>query len=237
VQLASAVRRESVTKSIRLRGVPLGIYQCQLRPATTSPYLPTGRLVEVAPCTDLTVMFAVNPGRVRTIEVRQPLAALWSAASPLSVLQQAGCLNIQAKAQNSRLPGPGELTVFDAFEHVRMVRRDRVLVVVAPWLVEALAIAPAWRPVSSVLHPPPAGTITMGSFKTADRYGNLQVTLFRQTGIREWLADVDIDDAAGLAHVFQVVRNHVTGRPSHPYVIHEILVGHQGLDPGYRLVT
>ncbi|HEX6176135.1 MAG TPA: hypothetical protein VF089_19165 [Candidatus Binatia bacterium] len=44
----------------------------------------------------------------------------------------------------------------------------------------------------------------------------------------------DIDDAAGLEHVFQVVRNRLSGSPTHPYNIHEILVGHQKLDPGYR---
>jgi hypothetical protein len=36
--------------------------------------------------------------------------------------------------------------------------------------------------------------------------------------------------------VFQVVRNHVTGDPTHPYNIHQILIAHQHLDPGYRLV-
>lgn len=32
-----------------------------------------------------------------------------------------------------------------------------------------------------------------------------------------------------------VVRNALTGRPTHPYVIHEILIFHQRLDPLYRL--
>jgi hypothetical protein len=49
--------------------------------------------------------------------------------------------------------------------------------------------------------------------------------------------DVDIDDAAGLGHVFQVLRNTLTGRPTHPYDIHEILVSYQQLDPGYRFVV
>jgi hypothetical protein len=50
------------------------------------------------------------------------------------------------------------------------------------------------------------------------------------------IAEIDIDDAAGLAHVFQVMRNHLTGEPTHPYNIHEILMAHQNLDPGYDLV-
>jgi hypothetical protein len=43
----------------------------------------------------------------------------------------------------------------------------------------------------------------------------------------------DIDDAAGIEHVFQVVHNAVSSQPTHPYNIHEILVGYQHLDPGY----
>jgi hypothetical protein len=49
--------------------------------------------------------------------------------------------------------------------------------------------------------------------------------------------DIDIDDAGGILHVFQVLRNAVTGRPTHPYDIHEILLAHQGIDPGYQLLV
>jgi hypothetical protein len=34
--------------------------------------------------------------------------------------------------------------------------------------------------------------------------------------------------------VFQVLRNSLTGRPTHPYDIHEILLLHQKLDVGYQ---
>jgi hypothetical protein len=51
------------------------------------------------------------------------------------------------------------------------------------------------------------------------------------------VADIDIDDAAGLEHVFQVVRNALSGRPTHPYDIHEILLAYQEIDPGYNLVV
>jgi hypothetical protein len=69
------------------------------------------------------------------------------------------------------------------------------------------------------------------SFKTDDHFGNLQLTFFRKGN--EFVADIDIDDAAGIQHVFQVLRNHFTGEPTHPYNIHEILVAHQHLDPKY----
>ena len=51
------------------------------------------------------------------------------------------------------------------------------------------------------------------------------------------VADIDIDDASGLEHVFQVVRNKLSGKPTHPYNIHEILVAHQKIDPGYTFVV
>lgn len=85
------------------------------------------------------------------------------------------------------------------------------------------------------LHHPPAGFDRAGSFKTEDRYGNLQITFFVRGD--EWLADIDIDDAAGLEHVFQVVHNAVTGRPTHPYDIHEILIAWQQTDPGDELLV
>jgi hypothetical protein len=69
------------------------------------------------------------------------------------------------------------------------------------------------------------------SFKTNDHFGNLQLTFFRKGD--EFVADIDIDDAAGIEHIFQVLHNHFTGEPTHPYNIHEILVAHQHLDPKY----
>jgi hypothetical protein len=81
------------------------------------------------------------------------------------------------------------------------------------------------------LHHPPVGFERAGSFKTDDRYGNLQVSFFAKND--QWRADIDIDDASGLGHVFQVMRNFLTGRPTHPFDIHQILLLHQRLDPGY----
>jgi hypothetical protein len=52
----------------------------------------------------------------------------------------------------------------------------------------------------------------------------------------QWMADVDIDDDAGFRHLYQVVRNTVTGEPTHPFDIHQILSERQAMDPGYRFV-
>jgi len=41
------------------------------------------------------------------------------------------------------------------------------------------------------------------------------MTFFERRG--ECVADIDIDDAGGLGHVFQVMRNHLTRAPTHPF--------------------
>ncbi len=168
-------------------------------------------------------------------------AALYKA---LSDEQKAGLLNIAKKALVTRFTNGEEL-----LPHITLmeVKGDRLYVEIPPGLRaqmpddapdaadEAGADEPdTFRKVNGSLHDPPqAGFIPAGSFKTRDAYGNLQLTFFRNAH-DNWIADVDIDDAAGLAHVFQVARNHLKNRPTHPYDIHQILVVHQGLDPGYR---
>ena len=97
------------------------------------------------------------------------------------------------------------------------------------------AAAGLFHKVSGSLHTPPPGFQPAESFKTSDKYGNLQLTFF--TNGEKFKADIDIDDAGGLEHVFQVLRNKLSGKPTHPYNIHEVLVAHQHLDPGYTFAV
>jgi hypothetical protein len=147
---------------------------------------------------------------------------------------KAGLLNISKKSLAAAFRNGADL-----LPHVTLldVLGDRCFVEVPRTLIEqmpALVDDEFFRAVNGALHEPPAGFAPAGSFKTPDAFGNLQVTLFESGS--ECRADVDIDDAAGLGHVFQVARNHLTGDPTHPYNIHQILIAHQHLDPGYRLV-
>jgi hypothetical protein len=64
-----------------------------------------------------------------------------------------------------------------------------------------------------------------------------QVTFFSNPATLDFKADIDIDDAAGLEHAFQVIGHLITDGDTNPYDIHEILVYRQLLDPGYTLVT
>lgn len=75
-----------------------------------------------------------------------------------------------------------------------------------------------------------------GSYKTADRYGNLQLTFFAsQAAPLTFKVDADIDDAAGVGHTFQVLRNWATHGTTHPYDIHKILVFRQEVALPYDL--
>jgi hypothetical protein len=83
---------------------------------------------------------------------------------------------------------------------------------------------------SGLLHRPPDGFESAESFKTRDRAGNLQLSFFAKGDT--FVVDVDIDDANGFAHLFQLIQN--IGGSTHPYNIHQILVQSQEIDPGYR---
>jgi hypothetical protein len=148
---------------------------------------------------------------------------------------KAGLLNISKKSLATEFRNGGDLlphlVLIDILGDRCFVEVPRTLVDQMPQLVDGNS----FQSVNGALHEPPAGFSPAGSFKTDDAFGNLQLTFFESGGER-FRADVDIDDAAGLGHVFQVARNHVTGSPTHPYNIHQILMAHQHLDPGYRLV-
>jgi len=153
----------------------------------------------------------------------------------LSDEARAGLLNISKKSLATEFRNGGDL-----LPHLVLldIRGDRCFVEVPRSLIDQMPLlvdGESFRPVDGSLHQPPPGFVPAGSFKTDDAFGNLQLTFFLSGN--SCRADVDIDDAAGLGHVFQVARNHVTGNPTHPYNIHEILVAHQKIDPGYTFVV
>ena len=86
------------------------------------------------------------------------------------------------------------------------------------------------------MHEPVPGFRFVGSFKSLDRHGNLQLT-FQRNAAGEYIADVDIDAAQGVEHLFEVIKDSVT-QPTDPYNVHDILLGskEQPLDPGYSFV-
>ena len=237
-----------------LRGGPNGLYRVEADPAA---YLASARFIDIAASgtTEAEMHFAVDPRRVKTVsfplfsKLQKDVQRVLDATKQLSGfegksgaklytglddLRRAGLLNIIAKCAKTSLPSGR--TVLSHLGELRDLRGDRFFCVVPQQLrddVKNAAQASLFDEVSGSLHHPPDGFEPAGSFKTPDQYGNLQLTFFASPD--EWVADIDIDDANGLAHVFQVLRNELSGRPTHPFDIHQILMRHQELDTGYRL--
>ncbi len=236
-----------------LRTEPQGLYVLEVRGRS---YRPVGRFVTIPASGTLsqTVVLPIRSDRARAVfplfdlldeRVRGVLERSRSVKGHQGVSgrslydvlgdeAKAGLLNIAKKSLATPFKNGDDLlqhiTLLDAlgdrcFVEVPMALKDQM-----PGLVDG----ELFMPVEGSLHDPPAGFTSAGSFKTFDAFGNLQLTFFADGN--RCVADVDIDDAAGLLHVFQVLRNHLSGNPTHPYDIHQILVAHQHLDPGYQLV-
>lgn len=218
-----------------------GLYRVSIDPPS---YMPVSLFVNVSgsKVTERAIPFAVDAAKVikvnfpeyATIDYAHRVIGAETAYQSLDDIRRAGLLNILSKSRRTPLTGGG--VVLDHVHDLREVRGDRCFARVDRKLREDIrnsVLEGLFREVSGALHDH-EGFELAGSFKTADMYGNLQVTLF--TKGEETVADIDIDDAAGLQHVFQVLRNAVTGAPTHPYNIRDILIRHQEIDPGYRFV-
>jgi hypothetical protein len=251
-----AARQVDGSKTILIKDLlaaPQGLYRLRIDPPS---YLPVSWFVNMAAggVTERTIVFPVDPAKV--IRVRFPLyddlpaaaqALLEASANVLDFagkqgpvlyeslddIRRAGLLNIIAKADVTRFRP--DASVLSYVQELRELRGDRFYAVVSHELRENVSNSvqdDRFSPASDLLHRPPDGFERAGSFKTSDPFGNLQLSFFVRD--ETWIADVDIDDAGGIGHVFQVVRNAATGQPTHPYHIHQILLQRQSVDPGYR---
>jgi hypothetical protein len=157
----------------------------------------------------------------------------------LGPLQKAGLLNVWTKMAHTLLAEDQRASHY--IESLYRVRGDRFFANVNLSfrdLIKTATAAGMFEIVDGTLHTPPDGFDPAGSFKSKDGYGNLQLTFFASTSSPlRFKLDADIDDANGIGHVFQVLRNWLNDSETHPYDIHQILVQHQGLDPVYHLRT
>lgn len=153
----------------------------------------------------------------------------------LTDLQRAGFLNVFVKARATAL---GDGRMLDALlTKVREVRQDRTFFdapVGAAAAVAGAATLGLLTEAPGALHPAPPGYEPAGSWKTHDSVGNLQYTGFaHKDGDRE-IAELDVDENLNaVLHLFDVIKHHATGRPTHPADIHQILTYAQGLELGY----
>jgi hypothetical protein len=160
-----------------------------------------------------------------------------AAFAGLTDLQRGGLFNLFTKM--SAFGFDETRSVWSFVDRIYRVRPDRIFVDVQPALrdlVKGAVTAERMREVSGKLHAPPPGFAGAGSFKTAERYGNLQLSFFSSASAPiSFKVDSDIDDAAGLGHTFQVLRNWITNGVTHPYDIHQILVFRQEAELPYEL--
>ena len=155
----------------------------------------------------------------------------------LDNIQKAGLLNIYTKMVHTTFEN--KRSVFSYINELTRIRGDRFFARVDKNLRDATINSVAtdlFHEVSGELHTAPPNFVPADSFKTLDHYGNLQLTFFNNPATLEFIVDADIDDAQGIEHVFQVIRNVFTGT-TNPYDIHEILLEFQNIDPGYQLVV
>jgi hypothetical protein len=151
---------------------------------------------------------------------------------------RAGLLNLFTKMRNVGLNGQ---TAWDFVDSLYRIRGDRIFADVRVDFRDAVkraVTAGSFEEVLGTLHTPPPGFDSAGSFKTLEHDGVQQLTFFASTSSPlRFRVDADIDDAGGLGHVFQVLRNFLTNQPTHPYDIHEILVFDQLLPVPYSLLV
>jgi hypothetical protein len=192
----------------------------------------------------------VEPSKVKavfptfaTISHKPQLNALWNLMQRSGIDEdvwnrfddpQKACLfNIVAKLQREVVDS-GE-PVIKFVDKILELRPSRIFAAVRPELYDSCnGCRSVFRLVSGALHKLGDGWKRIGSFKTFDAAGNLQLTFAKK--VDDWKADIDLDDHKGVQHAADVLKHKITDKDTHPYDIHQILVYFQGLYPGYTLV-
>lgn len=156
----------------------------------------------------------------------------------LTLIERAGLLNLFSKMSQTPL---GDLTTWSFVTDLYRVRGDRIFARVQLEFRDRVKNAQAgggFKEAPDVLHTPGPGFERAKAFKTREPFANLQLSFFssKEPPLR-FTVDADIDDAGGIGHAFQVLDHFLTQGQTHPYDIHQLLLFHQGIDPGYDLVV
>jgi hypothetical protein len=115
-------------------------------------------------------------------------------------------------------------------------RQDRCFVKIDSVVLKFLADSAAFSEAPGTLHTPLPNFHLRKSYKSKDAHANLQVTVMENPATGEFAADVDIDEAAGIQHGLEVMRNAIFDQRTSPYLIREFMLASDlegTLDPGY----
>lgn len=154
----------------------------------------------------------------------------------LGPLRKACLLNIARKSSH-----PTADNCLSEIEGVMICRQDRFFAFVNEGLPDRLQNSLVYKTAPGALHKPlPGFRMTGQSFKSRDAHANLQVTFMQHLDSGRMAADIDIDEASGIEHGFEVIRNAVFRNRTNPYLIREFLLSadlqSRSLDPGYSFV-
>src|SRR6267142_4651018 len=234
-QVLSEMRKASINATGKveitgLHGAPQGLYRIDVDPPSYQ-YVSQFINMKASGITRLSLTFPIDPGKVKQVnfqaypkladDLRTVLENSDKVLSfegkkgkglydSLDDIRKAGLLNIAVKT--GATPLTNGRTVLSYIAKLNELRGDRFFCVVPKELREETKNSVAedlFHPVDQSLHHPPPGFSPAGSFKTPDHYGNLQLTFFMKGD--DCVADMDIDDAGGIEHVFQVLRNKLSG--------------------------
>ncbi|MGH9834303.1 MAG: hypothetical protein ACREBD_12550 [Blastocatellia bacterium] len=260
--LSLSVQKKNLPASQTIRLTELdatqgGTYQLLIKPKR---HRPVGCFIRIEEDreTPLNLTLAVRPDKVREVEFPKHAALLDDLKRAFAVsavagfeggegenlyraldnVRRAGLLNIFAKMKATRLTdGRDTFSFIQSFTEIRQdrffARADGELLVA----VKRDAEKGLFRKASKTSHDEPDGFELAESYKTDDRYGNLQLTFSVNPETEEIVVDADIDDANGIGHIFQVLSHFLTGKETHPYDIREILLQYQKINPGYDLIV
>jgi hypothetical protein len=153
----------------------------------------------------------------------------------MGALRRACFLNIVKKASDAATAA----NCIEAFGDLLILRQDRLFARVADGLPEQLRQASMFKSAPGALHEPPPGfSPPTESFKSRDPHANLQITVMKDLATGGLAADIDIDEASGIEHGFEVIRNAVFNNRTNPYLIREFMnaadLEKRSLRPEYR---
>lgn len=264
VSIEKPAETEFIITNLECRGGPGTLYTVRIETDRYRPYAFFQMILEgkVATSSDNQIRLVVNPRRVKDIAapgfegLDSKLRAWLNSAemqevepgdrdlvgrkgaelyAQLGPLRKASLLNIFRKAGHASAD-----KCFRFLQTPRVLRQDRCFCTVDSEMQRCLEKSERFRSVPEELHRPLAGFQLENSFKSRDPHANLQVTFMRHTKTGELAADVDIDEAAGIEHGFEVIRNSVKKSRTNPYLVRELLLlvdpVEKVLDPGYRFI-
>jgi hypothetical protein len=182
------------------------------------------------PALDSRLQKLLNQAKVPLNGIDVPAGAALYAALPAKI--KAALLNLFTKSANTGLGDGG--SCFDHLQILLEIDQDRLFAKTDAALVEEASTDNQFHSVDFSLHKEIAPYQLFASVKTLDSRGNLQLTFSRNGQVgNDYLADMDIDEAQGIAHVFEVAQNFLTHSLTSPYNVREILAVVQNLKPLY----